>query len=53
MDDLYYFALDENPQSLKPVIDRVLQNNKDVFKIFPKIFFIGIETELFMEYADL
>lgn len=53
VNDSKYFALNENPQSLKPVIDRVLQNNKDLFKIFPKIFFIGIETELFMEYADL
>lgn len=53
VDDSNYFDLDESPEPLKPVIDRVLQNNKDVFEIFPKIFFIGRRTGLFMEYADL
>jgi hypothetical protein len=36
VNDSKYFDLNENPQSLKPVIDRVLQNNKDLFKIFPQ-----------------
>lgn len=51
IDDSHYFNLNENTERLKRLIDDIIKEKKNnIFRIFPKIFFTGMRTELFLEY---